>query len=340
MATISDIAKAANVSPAVVSRIVNNDTTLRVSTETRARVQAIIEKLDYAPNAAARSLRSAQSGLLALVVHDLTNPVYSEIVSGAQVAAARWRKAVLLGEVADLGTGLQRIEDLIGGGGVDGIILQGAGTEMDRALARAARRRMPIVLLQSGDVKDATLIRFDDVGAARMATRHLVELGHRNIGFLGVDDQLEFSRDRRDGWTGAMAESGLSVHPDWSEDSGNSYEAGFRAAAVLMARAPELTAIVVANVVAAVGAMACLQDMGRRIPEQLSLIALHDVSLAEFVRPALTVVKMPLRQLGEAAVEAVCAPDPRSSGTRVIDDPAPQVIVRATTAPPGAAGDG
>lgn len=340
MATISDIARAANVSPALVSRIVNNDETLRVSDDTRERVQAIIDKLDYAPNAAARSLRSAQSGLLALVVHDLTNPVYSEIVSGAQIAAARRRKAVLLGEVADLGAGIQRIEDLIGGGGVDGIILQGAGTQMDRALARAARRRMPIVLLQSGEAKDATLIRFDDEGASRMATRHLIDLGHRNIGFLGVDGELAFSRGRQDGWTGAMADSGLSVRPSWSGDAGNGYEAGFAAAAVLMARAPELTAVVVSNVVAAVGVMASLRDMGRRIPDDLSLIALHDMSLAQYVRPALTVVKMPLRQLGEAAVEAVCAPGTDESRQRVIGDPPPHMVVRATTAPPRGAGNG
>ena len=334
MATILDIAREANVSPAVVSRIVNGDETLRVSAETRERVLAIIEKLDYAPNAAARSLRSARSGLLALVVHDLTNPVYSEIIAGAQIAAARQRKAVLLGEVADIGAGIHRIEDLIGGGGVDGIILQGAGTEMDRALARAARRRMPIVLLQSGDVKDATLIRFDDAGAARLAAAHLIELGHRNIGFLGVNDELEFSRSRREGWIGAMAESGLAVDPAWCEDAGNGYETGFDAATVLMERAPELTAIIVANVVAAVGVMASLSDRGCRIPEDLSLIALHDMSLAEYVRPALTVVRMPLRQLGEAAVETVCAPETRQAGPQVIDDPAPRVVVRATTAPP------
>ena len=339
MATISDIARAAKVSPALVSRIVNNDETLRVSDDTRERVRSVIKQLDYAPNAAARSLRSAQSGLLALVVHDLTNPVYSEIVSGAQIAAERHRKAVLLGEVADLGAGIQRIEDLIGGGGVDGIILQGAGTEMDRALARAARRRMPIVLLQAGDVKDATLIRFDDVGAALMATKHLIDLGHRNIGFLGVDNALEFSQGRHSGWTAAMGEAGLAVKPNWSEDAGNSYETGFCAAATLMARAPELTAIVASNVVAAVGVMASLHDSGRKVPKDISLIALHDISLAEYVRPALTVVKMPLRDLGKAAVEAVCAPGTQRPQQSVIDDPAPHLVVRATTAPPGAARD-
>ena len=151
MAAIIETARAAGVSPAVISRISNGDRTLRVSAATRQRVLNVIEKLDYSPNFAAKSLRSAKSGLVALVVHDVANPLYTEIVSGAQRAAAILGKSVILIEAKGSGSGLARLEEMIGGNGIDALILQGAGTDKDRALAQAARRWMPTVLLQSGE---------------------------------------------------------------------------------------------------------------------------------------------------------------------------------------------
>ncbi len=333
MATNSEIAKAAGVSPAVVSRIVNRDETLRVSEETRARVLKVIEERDYAPNAAARSLKSARAGVVALVVHDLTNPVYAEIIAGAQKAAARHGKALLLGEAADLGDGQSQMEDLIGGGGVDGLILQGAGTEMDRALARAARRAMPTVLLQSGDAKTATLVRMDDEEAGRIATRHLLELGHRDIGFLDVSGGLAFSQGRASGWREAMTAAGIEPATDWIGHGGNSFADGAKGIARLLEAAPQLTAVVVGNVVAAVGATAALHDRGCRLPEDFSVIAIHDTDLAAYLRPALSVVRMPLRLLGEEAARLACHEDATTGEVITLAQP-PELIVRASTAPP------
>lgn len=334
MAKNSEIAKAAGVSPAVVSRIVNQDSSLRVSAETRSRVLKLIDEMDYAPNTAARSLKSSKAGALALVVHDLTSPVYAEIVVGAQRAAARHGKALLLGEATDLGDGRSPMEGLIGGGGVDGLILQGAGTEMDRALARAARRSVPIVLLQSGDAKGATLIRMEDEKAARLATEHLLSLGHGRIGFLGVSTGLRFSDGRRAGWLEAMQH--VSIEPDaaWCGVGGNTYAQGAEAIEAMLAAAPDLTAIVVANVVAAIGALSRLHDLGRRVPADFSVIAIHDIELAAFLRPALTVVRMPLRLLGERAVDVVCAEGASAQKRITISGDEPKVVQRDSTAPP------
>ena len=131
----------AGVSPAVVSRIVNNDETLRVSAETRARVLKVIEETDYSPNIAARTLKAAKTGIIALVVHDLTSSVYSEIIAGAYAAAHAFGKTVLVGEAGALARGQSHLGAWISGGGVDAVILQGAGTDTDRTLARAARAR-------------------------------------------------------------------------------------------------------------------------------------------------------------------------------------------------------
>ncbi len=340
MATNSEIAKAAGVSPAVVSRIVNRDASLRVSAETRARVEKLIDEMDYAPNAAARSLKSSKAGALALVVHDLTSPVYAEIIAGAQRAAARHGKALLLGEAGDLGDGQSPLERLVGGGGVDGLILQGAGTHMDRALARAARRSVPVVLLQSGDAKGATLLRMEDEKAGQLATEHLLALGHRRVGFLSVTEGLPFSDRRAAGWRRAMEAADIAPTSDWLAVAGNTYEKGAAAIERLLSAAPDLTALVASNVVSAVGVLARLRDMGRRVPQDFSVIAIHDIALAAYLRPSLSVVKMPLRLLGEEAVEAVCAEERVSHESITISGEEPLLIQRDSTAPLDVAEEG
>ncbi|CAN0603704.1 unnamed protein product, partial [Ectocarpus sp. 12 AP-2014] len=198
--------------PAIVSRIVNSDPNLRVSDETRARVLRLIEELDYSPNLAARNLKSSSTGVIALVVHELTSSVYAEIIAGAHEAAYRFGKTVLVGEANEATAERGHLEDLVVGKGVDGIILQGAGTKFDKALERAARQGVPTVLLQAGDPSKNTVVRLDDEAAGCTATEHLIELGHTNIGFIGVADDMLFSCGRLAGWTSALSAQGLPTH--------------------------------------------------------------------------------------------------------------------------------
>ena len=328
---MTEIARAAGVSPAVISRVTNGDPSLRIREETRQRVLRTVKRYDYAPNTAAKSLRTAETGLLALVVHDLSNPLHAEIASGARQEADRLKKSVILGEAMEMGAGLGRIEELIAGGGVDGLILQGTGSDHDRALARAARRRMPTILLQSGEIRgNATRIRLADAKAGRMATECLLASGHRRIGYLGVADSLPFSADRRKGWEAAMRKATIAPQDHWRSNAGSAFATGAGGAAELIRSAPELTGIVVANVAAAIGVLATLTDLGRRVPEDVSLVAIHDSEMAQYVRPALTVVRMPLRELGAAAVSACCnrkGPVPREIR---VSDPKPEIIRRAS----------
>ncbi len=333
MATNADIAKAAGVSPAIVSRIVNSDPNLRVSNETRARVLRLIEELDYSPNLAARNLKSSSTGVIALVVHELTSSVYSEIIAGAHEAAYKFGKTVLVGEANDATAERGHLEDLVAGKGVDGIILQGAGTRFDKALERAARQGVPAVLLQAGDPAKNTVVRLDDEAAGRTATEHLIDLGHTNIGFIGVADDMLFSGGRQAGWAGAMAAHGLPAHDHWSACGGNKFDRGSAAVEQLLKQAPELSAIVVANVVSSIGVMAKLHDLNYAIPKDISLVAIHDIPLAEYLRPALTVVRMPLRDLGSLALEQVVDP-PLPKGIVLANAVEPILISRSTTSHP------
>ncbi|MDD9746856.1 MULTISPECIES: LacI family DNA-binding transcriptional regulator [Marinovum] len=333
MVTNSQIAKAAGVSPAVVSRIVNGDKTLRVSEETRKRVLELVEEMGYAPNAAARSLRSAKAGMIALVVHDVTNPVYAEIISGAQHAAAAHGKAVLLGEASGETDGAKRIEELIAGNGIDGLILQGAGTAMDKALARAAQRSVPTVLLQSGKARNATLLRLDDEAAGRLATQRLIDAGHRRIGFLGASDSLQFARYRRQGWHLALEENHIPFDPEATEHAASTFREGAEAIAALLDRKPDLTAVVAANVITAIGALSMLLDRGFTVPRDFSVIGIQDAEIAAVFRPALTVVQMPLYALGEKAVNVVCQGPTKSTEILLSDSPL-SIVERSTIAAP------
>jgi DNA-binding LacI/PurR family transcriptional regulator len=128
MATIVEVAKRANVTPAVVSRLLNGDPTLRIKPETRQRVLDVVKMLNYSPNPSARALRKARTGMLGLVVHDITNPVYAEIIVGAQQAATDASYTLLLGDADALAPGEDSLEALLKSRAIDGLLLQRAGT--------------------------------------------------------------------------------------------------------------------------------------------------------------------------------------------------------------------
>ena len=327
MATLAEIAKRAGVTPAVVSRIVNSDKTLRVGKETRERVERIIAELEYAPNVAAQSLRSSKSGTLAFILHDVSNPVYGRILQGAQSEATRQGLAILLGDAAVGAESNTRLARMIAGGGVDGVVLQSAGDVSEEILVRSARKETPVVLLQHRLEIEASLIMLPDRAAAEMATRHLRALGHERIGCLATLKDLTMTSARLDGWRAAMEgtadEDAVAYGPSHSKG-------GHAVASALLARRPDLTALLCFNVVAAVGALRAARALGLSVPRDLSVIAIHDAPFAGDLAVPLTVVDMPLQELGaravQAAVEAVAV-------TETIRTP-PVLIERESTAAP------
>ena len=332
MATMATIARAAGVSPSVVSRIINSDETLRVRNGTRKRVEDLIRELDYAPHKAARSLRSARSGYLALVMHDLENPVNAEIFSCAQRAAARHGIAIIPGEASRKGD-CSLLEDLIGGGGVDGLILQGANTKMDRVLSRAARRKIPTVHLQSGYSKDSRVVSIDNQKAARIATQHLLDLGHRRIGFLHVAQHLPFSQERKAGWMNSLSDAGIQPEFSWQGTGGFDFFAGARGIEKLLASAEGLTAAVFSNVISAIGALSKAFDMGIRVPREFSVVAIHDSDMAKCTRPSITAVRTPLERVAEIAVEEICSRTDKIRKRILVSEPSLRLVERMSSGP-------
>ena len=334
MTTIADIAKKAGVSTAVVSRVINADASLRISDDTRKRVLATIKEMDYQPNLAARSLRSAKSGMIALAVHDLTNPVYAEIMRGAHDAAAKSRNAMLLFDASSSMESTARLVEMIGGGGLDGLIIQAAGGISDTVLARAARQKVPTVLLQAAMDIDAHLISLPDKEATQIATKYLIDLGHKEIGCVSTREGMSFTDARIEGWRSEMQTAGYN-HDDRLIAYGSSeIEGGIAATNQLLDTAPELTGVVCFNVMAAIGALQVIEERGLHVPEDISVITLHEIPMAAHLKVPLTTIAMPLFEMGQRAVELVVAMHEYDTGTSSIDDVAPYVIPRESTAPP------
>ncbi|MQA03597.1 MAG: LacI family DNA-binding transcriptional regulator [Streptosporangiales bacterium] len=336
MATIKEVAAAAGVAPSVVSRLLNGDATLRIRPETRDRIHGAVEQLRYTPNVAARSLRGARSGAIAMALHEVVNPVYAEIVAGAQAAAADHDQALFLGDVDNLAQGSGTLVRLIDGGALDGLVIQGASRPSDDVLAHLANK-VPTVMLQEDPRPGIGVVALPDEQAARVATEHLVELGHTRVGCVTTMRGTRHARDRLRGWRRALQAAGIKPEPtDWLWGLWNEPESGARVMGRLLDRSPDLTAVVVCNVIAAIGALGAASDRGYEVPRDISVLAIHDLPLARFVRPALTTVQLPLAELGRQGVDLLADSTRAADASLVVSEPAPALIPRASTAPPPA----
>jgi LacI family transcriptional regulator len=341
MARIADVGRLAGVTPSVVSRVLNGDPTLRVREETRERVVAAAKQLDYTPNHAARALRRSRVGALGLAVHDISNPVYAPLIAGAQDAASQHGYVLMLADVPELARDEEAFRRVVGSGSIDGLLLLPAGVSADRAVERAASDRLPTVVVNERS-RTSPSVGLPDRQAMEVATRHLLELGHRRIALLRLDGRGHRSRERTAGYEEALREHGIEPDPSLVVTGGHTAETGRDAMARLLRRGDgELSAVVSASVLAAVGALGAAHEAGLDVPGQLSIVGCHDVFFAPYLSPPLTVVRLGLGELGRAAVERLLAQlDLRGTGHDVVAEPAPSVVVRGTTAPRAGSGNG
>lgn len=332
MVTQKDIARVAGVSPSAVSAVLNGTTHTRVAESTRARVEAAIAELGYIPNTAARALRRQQAGTIAVVVENLENPVYQELFHGIYEAAEEQGLAVVLGDTMWMRSGSHFLARLLGQGLVDAIVLRHDGL-MDEEVLRVLRSRpTPVLLVEYQSEDHDPWVSADDLAAGRAATDHLIEAGHTAIAFVGGFD-TQPTNPRYQGYLSALSRANLAPRPPLF--TGFGAQAGATGLAMLQAEAEMPSAIVVNNVMSAVGLLGAAADAGIAVPEELSVVGVHDAEIAELVRPQLTTVRLPMRVLGMRAVEqvsALLAGAPTELG--VIADPPPQVLARASVAPP------
>jgi LacI family transcriptional regulator len=333
--TSRDIAREAGVSQPTVSRALRGDA--RVAPATAALVQATARRLGYVPNAAARSLSTRRTSTVAVVVADIANPFYPELVDAVHRELGRMGyRTVLLSERSDVGAE-RGIARLLRDGAVDGAIVATATTDA-RSRELVTGEPIPLVLLNR-ELDDAgrDVVVSDNAGGAALAAELLVELGHERIATIGGPAETSTARDRDAGFATALRRLGKPIAPELIRGGDYSHRSGHQWALELLAQAEPPTAIFCGNDVIALGALDAARRLGVDVPGELSVVGFDDIPLAGWESFQLTTVSQPLAEMaGEAArmlverIEADDDPPPRR-----VAFPTRIVTRRSTGRPPG-----
>lgn len=297
MTTIKDVARAAGVSIATVSRVLNNRD--RVGEETRRRIFRVIGEMEYTPNSIAVSMVKKRSKIIAAIIPDLINPFYSMLIHGVEEEA---KKSGYYTFIFSTGENAKMEHDSITRdikAMVDGVILVSSNTSKNIY----KRFDKPLLLLDryiDGCGLDGVVV--DNIGGARTATEYLIENNHRRIAVIGGPQDMNIGVERLRGFEQALEDHGLALPPeyrlcgDWYEEDGR------RMALELMALPNPPTAIFAANNLLCIGAVAAFRELGLKVGVDVSLAAFDDSPLARFHDPRISVVDRPTDEMGRVAV--------------------------------------
>jgi DNA-binding LacI/PurR family transcriptional regulator len=328
-ATLRDVAAAAGVDVSTVSKVLNPTSAIRVRPDTRDRILREAERLNYRPNALARSLRSGRTGALGMLFPDLTNPLYAVIMRGAMRQAEDLGYSILLGELRDEESAAS-YEQLVSQHRIDGLVIATSGDTSGLLERLSPETPHVFVNRAQGPGPNVTV---DDEGAGRLAGEALIAAGHERLAFFGSSDGIDTARRRRRGLHAASAAAGLPEPIDVVVPY--TRRGGYDAACRLLADAAPPTGVFASSMLLAVGALAGARSVGREIPRDLSLITLDGEDLA-YTAPPLTAISMPLTEMGAAAVESIDRVLRGETVGDVVIDVAPKLIERESIATPPA----
>jgi len=330
-AVMADVAKLAGVSHQTVSRVINGSAHVRP--ETRQRVLAAMDRLDYRPNPAARALVTGRSGTLGVVSFDTTlyGPASTMFAIEQAAHAAGYFISIVSLLALDRASVLGAIERLRVQG-VDGILVITPHEGAAEALVNLPTG-VPIVAVEAGRPDSVPLVAVDQLSGAVSATQLLLDLGHRTVWHVaGPRDFLE-AQQRLEGWRATLEAAGAEVPPvltgDWSPRSG--YQLGLQ-----LARDPGVTAIFVSNDQMALGVLRALHEHGRDIPRQVSVVGFDDIPESQYFMPPLTTVRQPFAEVGRGSLRLLLQVMDGSSQAPQQLAIAPELVVRRSTAPPPA----
>ena len=329
MANIQDVADAAGVSTASVSRFLAGQ---RV--RTAAAIQAAIDALDYSPSSIARSLKTGRHNAIGVVVPDITNPFFAGLVRGIEDQARANGFDVILGNSDESPTQEEAlVQALIKR--VDGLIVAPI-IEEDQSILALSKTSVPVVLVDRSVTStnyDSVLV--DNIGGITMAVDHLVALGHSKIAFISGPLTSTPGRARHTGYVVATASHNLDHRAEFVIEGDFREESGDTAMRLLWNLADRPTAVIVANNLMTIGALKALRELGVTVPTEMSIIGFDDLSFAELLQPPLTVIARGDNDQGSRAATLLLE---RIHGTRTRTGEATtlpvELIVRSSTAAP------
>jgi LacI family repressor for deo operon, udp, cdd, tsx, nupC, and nupG len=329
--TIYDVARLAGVSTATVSRALN--TPAPIAPATRSAIDDAVEQLGYRPNPIARSLVTKSTQTIALLLPDITNPFYAQLVSGIQqLMLARGQTMLLCTTDGDPEQEARYLRVLrakhVVGALVDGLVLP------PEQIAAFVEDGFPIVCLDR-DVHSPTipLVQVDNRLGARLATEHLLGLGHRRIAHVsGTHERI--SEERLVGYRGALADAGIEPDPSLVAPGHFTEQGGHAAMSTLLESGARFSAVFCANDLSAMGALHAILSSGRRVPSDLSIVGFDDLRLSPYTSPPLTTIHQPAREIAQHATELLLGLIEGRQPKTLHHLFAPTLVVRASTGAP------
>ncbi|NPV80580.1 MAG: LacI family DNA-binding transcriptional regulator [Firmicutes bacterium] len=318
--TIKDVAKLAGVSLSTASYVLNNKGA--VSEKTRDKVLLAARKLNYKPNAIARSLVTGSSKTIGLLIPDISDPYFTEIVKGVEECANSNGYSVILCNTDRKLEKENQYFNILKEKRADGIILTGGAMNNDRHLLRLEDDNIAVVVIGRHSLPFRAVV-VDNVMAAREVTEYLLGKGHRRIGFISGSLLSTTSQDRLEGYKQALAFHGVPYDESLVSEADFKVQGGMEAARrffeLPMERRP--TAVFAGNDQMAIGVMGAAREYGLRVPEDIAVVGFDDIPLASLVTPSLTTVRLPMYEMGYKAMELLLesiAGDKETHSNRVV----------------------
>ena len=320
MASLTDIARAARVSIATVSRVINEPEVVRE--DTRSRVRRAIERLHFQPNRVARRLRqrNGRRRLIGLVIPEIGNPHFADIVRGVEDAAYAEKFAVMLCNADDNLEKERFYFDILRAESVDGVIVPPI-QDSDPVLLDALANKLPLIAIDRrlGDSSvDSILV--DNRNGAQAAMEHLISRGYRSIAHM-AGPQVNFtSRERKDAWSDTLARHGIKARKEHIWWGTNQHESGVAGAECLLSLRNRPRAIFIANNLMAAGALEVISRRGLKVPDDIAIVGFDDPPWAKWLRPALTTVRQPTHEMGRLAFSLLLRRlnDPKASVQHIV----------------------
>jgi DNA-binding LacI/PurR family transcriptional regulator len=302
---IRTVAQLAGVSIATVSRTINRVST--VNPKMAKRVWEAIAKLNYFPNTQARSLVSGRSRLLGLIVSEITNPFFPELIQGFEDVAVEHGYEILISSTnydpQRMSLCIRRMLERR----AEGVAVMTFGVEKP-LLEQFAERKVPLVFVDEGpDKPGISLLRVDYHHGIRQAVQHLAALGHRDIAFVTGPRRLHSAQSRQAAFSRSLQECGIAADSAWIVEGDHTMEGGIGAMDRLLQLKRRPTAVMCSNDMTAIGVLHKLYRAGLRVPDDLSVIGFDDIHIAQVTIPPLTTIQMSCFELARAAVTALCA---------------------------------
>ncbi len=333
--TMRRLAEELGVSITTVSKVLNNQPD--IGEATRKRVLAKVAELGYRRNAVARSLTLRRTHTLGVIVPDLMHSFFVEIVTAVEALISSRGYGLLVANLAE-DPAKERVHlEMLLERQVDGVILASSpGTSNSDLLRRVGTLGKGLVYIERDDHPKIKCHRVltDDLEVGRLATEHLIGLGHKAIAHISAQSLVHAMR-REEGYREAMGKHGLKVQPQWIVPGGFLQDQGYDAMQRLLKTAPEVTAVFAVNDPAAIGAMKALWESGVRVPEDITVVGAGDIAHGDMLRVPLTTVSWSRRDLGTTAAKLILdqlEAHPTGPFERVIIPP--RLIVRSSCGPP------